>query len=40
MVAYTGLLLAQQGYSHGLDLTAIPRGKSIPDDYRKSVPLS
>lgn len=34
MVAYTGLLLAKQGFYHGLDLNAIPRGKVIPDDYK------
>lgn len=35
MVAYTGLLLAKNGYSHDLDLNAIPRGKVIPNDYKQ-----
>ena len=33
MIAYTGFLLAKKGLKHGLDLTAIPRGKPIPHDY-------
>ena len=33
MIAYTGLLLARLGLSHGFDLTAIARGKPIPFDY-------
>lgn len=32
MIAHAGYLLASEGYSHGLDLEAIPRGRSIPDD--------
>lgn len=33
MVAYTGWLLAQAGLHHPLSLEAIPRGRTIPDDY-------
>lgn len=33
MIAYTGWLLAENGWRHGLDLEAIPRGKPIPWDY-------
>ena len=32
MIAYAGWLLADQGYSHALDLEAIPRGRAVPDD--------
>lgn len=32
MIAYTGALLCQQGYSHDLGFEAIPRGKVMPDD--------
>lgn len=32
MVAYAGWLLGAQGYRHGLDLEAIPRGRRIPED--------
>lgn len=35
MIAYLGYLLAKQGYYHTLDLTAIARGKIIPNDYKK-----
>lgn len=35
MIAYTGYLLAKQGYYHDLKLEAIPRGKSIPWDYHR-----
>lgn len=34
MTAYTGLLLAQMGLCHDENLTAIARGKPIPNDYR------
>ena len=37
MVAYTGELLVRKGFSHGLDLDAIPRGRKIPQDYRHSL---
>ena len=33
MIAYTGWLLAERGYTHELALSAIPRGQQIPDDY-------
>lgn len=33
MIAYTGYLLAQKGYFHDLTLSAIARGKPIPQDY-------
>jgi len=36
MIAYTGYLLAQQGYTHDLSLEGIPRGKPIPWDYNNS----
>lgn len=38
MIAYTGWLLAEQGYCHALDLEAIPRGRAIPDDMITAVP--
>jgi N6-L-threonylcarbamoyladenine synthase len=33
MIAYTGWLMAKQGWEHDLRLDAIPRGKPIPWDY-------
>ncbi|MDC0335821.1 tRNA (adenosine(37)-N6)-threonylcarbamoyltransferase complex transferase subunit TsaD [Pseudodesulfovibrio sp.] len=33
MIAYAGYLLAQAGYSHGLELEAIPRGRIVPLDW-------
>lgn len=35
MVAYTGYLLGKMGLCHDNNLTAIARGKPIPNDYRK-----
>ncbi len=35
MVAYTGLLLAKSGLCHDDTLTAVPRGRIIPCDYKK-----
>ena len=35
MIAYTGYLLAKHGYFHDLSLSAIARGKPIPQDYQK-----
>ncbi len=32
MSAYAGWLLAEKGYSHGLDLVPVPRGKAVPLD--------
>lgn len=32
MVAYTGWLLAKEGWLHSLDVSCIPRGTPIPDD--------
>ncbi|SIN78149.1 tRNA (adenosine(37)-N6)-threonylcarbamoyltransferase complex transferase subunit TsaD [Halodesulfovibrio marinisediminis] len=37
MVAYMGEQLILKGYSHGLDLDAIPRGRKIPQDYLHSL---
>lgn len=37
MIAHAGYLLASQGYSHGLELEAVPRGRPIPDDARLSL---
>lgn len=37
MVAYMGEQLILKGYSHGLDLDAIPRGRKIPQDYLRSL---
>ncbi|MEZ0575012.1 tRNA (adenosine(37)-N6)-threonylcarbamoyltransferase complex transferase subunit TsaD [Halodesulfovibrio aestuarii] len=37
MVAYMGEQLVLKGYSHGLDLDAIPRGRKIPQDYLHSL---
>lgn len=36
MVAYAGWLLIKNGWTHDLDLEAIPRGKPIPWDYHQS----
>ena len=33
MIAYMGYLLAREGYGHGLDVSCIPRGTPIPDDF-------
>jgi N6-L-threonylcarbamoyladenine synthase len=35
MIAYTGWLLLEKGWMHGLDLEAIPRGRPIPWDYSR-----
>jgi N6-L-threonylcarbamoyladenine synthase len=35
MIAYTGWLLAREGWIHDLELEAIPRGKRIPWDYQR-----
>jgi N6-L-threonylcarbamoyladenine synthase len=35
MIAYAGELLLQTGFRHDLDFSAVPRGRKIPDDYRK-----
>lgn len=35
MVAYSGELLAKKGYTHNLDVSAIPRGQYIPNDMIK-----
>lgn len=37
MIAYAGWLLIKDGWLHGLDLEAIPRGRPIPWDYRRRV---
>ncbi|CCH47556.1 tRNA (adenosine(37)-N6)-threonylcarbamoyltransferase complex transferase subunit TsaD [Pseudodesulfovibrio piezophilus] len=34
MVAYAGSLLIEAGYSHGLDIEAIPRGQVVPMDWK------
>ena len=33
MVAWNGLLLAREGLYHGLDLSAVPRGRPLPEDW-------
>lgn len=33
MIAHAGWLLFESGFTHGLDLEAVPRGKPIPWDY-------
>ncbi len=33
MIAYTGYILAELGYSHSLDLEAVPRGRPVPFDF-------
>jgi N6-L-threonylcarbamoyladenine synthase len=33
MIAYAGSLLAGAGYTHGLDLEAVPRGRVVPTDW-------
>ncbi len=40
MIAFTGWELARRGLFHGLNLEAIPRGRSIPNDYLSAVPLA
>ena len=32
MIAYTGWLLAKEGFRHTLDVSCVPRGMQIPDD--------
>lgn len=34
MIAYAGSLLADAGYSHGLEIEAIPRGRVVPIDWK------
>ena len=34
MVAYMGSLLAREGLRHGQELSVIPRGQHIPDDFQ------
>lgn len=34
MIAHAGWLLAEKGWRHGLDLEAVPRGRSVPWDYQ------
>jgi len=36
MIAYAGEILARAGLCHGLDLEAVPRGREVPWDYRRS----
>lgn len=36
MIAYTGWLLAKDGWRHDLTMEAVPRGKPIPWDYMQS----
>lgn len=35
MIAYAGLLLATQGFRHDPDMETIPRGKAVPDDFKR-----
>ncbi|MCH5277235.1 MAG: tRNA (adenosine(37)-N6)-threonylcarbamoyltransferase complex transferase subunit TsaD [Desulfovibrionaceae bacterium] len=40
MVAWNGLLLAREGLRHGFDLSAVPRGRPLPEDWlREESPL-
>ncbi len=36
MVAHAGMLTAQQGLFHGLDLEAVPRGRIVPPDWKRA----
>ncbi|MDY7002185.1 MAG: tRNA (adenosine(37)-N6)-threonylcarbamoyltransferase complex transferase subunit TsaD [Thermodesulfobacteriota bacterium] len=36
MIAHAGEILAKAGLCHGLDLEAVPRGREIPWDYRRT----
>lgn len=38
MIALAGECLFRAGYRHGLDLEAVPRGRRIPWDYRRTEP--
>ena len=38
MIAYAGWQLAKAGFRHGLDLEAIPRGRIVPLDWKRTVP--
>lgn len=38
MIAFAGERLAKAGYRHGLDLEAVPRGRSVPWDYERTAP--
>lgn len=35
MIAYAGSLYLEAGYTHGMDLDAVPRGRPIPDDWSR-----
>jgi N6-L-threonylcarbamoyladenine synthase len=34
MIAQAGYLLAREGFSHGLEMETIPRGRKMPDDMK------
>lgn len=36
MIAYAGSVLAAEGYCHGLEVDAVPRGRKVPWDYRRA----
>jgi N6-L-threonylcarbamoyladenine synthase len=38
MIAYAGWLLGREGFSHALDMEAIPRGRRMPNDMRRTDP--
>jgi N6-L-threonylcarbamoyladenine synthase len=38
MIAHAGWLLGSRGYRHDLTLSAVPRGRAVPDDYRLDTP--
>jgi len=33
MIAFTGVLYLQAGYTHSMELEAVPRGRPVPDDW-------
>ncbi len=39
MVAHAGWLALREGYSHGLDLESIPRGRAVPRDWTRDAPM-
>ncbi|MBA4356120.1 MAG: tRNA (adenosine(37)-N6)-threonylcarbamoyltransferase complex transferase subunit TsaD [Desulfovibrio sp.] len=38
MIAHAGWLALRAGYSHGLDLESIPRGRAVPQDWVQTAP--
>lgn len=37
MIAYAGYLLAEEGFRHGLDMEAVPRGRPVPCDWHRAL---